>query len=50
VGLQRTAWLDLVRERKAPQPIKINRATLWLEAEVLGFIADRIRQSRGGTK
>lgn len=48
VGLGRSAWLDLVRERKAPQPVKIGRATLWVETEVRGFIAARVRQSRGG--
>jgi len=47
VGLGRSAWLDLVRERKAPQPIKIGRASVWLEGEVRQFIADRVRQHRG---
>jgi predicted DNA-binding transcriptional regulator AlpA len=47
VGLQRSAWLDLVRKRKAPQPVKIGRATLWVESEVQAFIAERIRESRG---
>ena len=47
VGLGRSAWLDLVREKRAPAPIKIGRATLWVEAEVRRFIAERVRQSRG---
>lgn len=47
VGLQRTAWLELVRQGKAPKPIKIGRATLWLESEVQQFISDRVRQHRG---
>ena len=47
VGLQRSAWLDLVRRHKAPQPVKIGRATLWVESEVQAFIAERIRESRG---
>ncbi len=46
VGLGRSAWLDLVHKRKAPQPVKIGRATLWVESEVRAFIAERIRQSR----
>ena len=46
VSLGRTAWLDLVKEGTAPQPVKINRATLWVWSEVQAFIADRIRQSR----
>jgi len=48
VGLGRSAWLDLVREKRAPQPVKIGRATLWVAAEVQQFVRDRIRQSRGG--
>jgi prophage regulatory protein len=50
VGLQRSAWLDLVRKRKAPQPVKIGRATLWVESEVQAFIAERIRESRGAQR
>lgn len=46
VSLGRTAWLDLVKEGTAPQPVKIGRATMWVWSEVQGFIADRIRQSR----
>lgn len=45
-GLGRTAWLDMVRERKAPQPIKIGRATMWIETEVAQFVEDRISESR----
>lgn len=48
VGLGRSAWLDLVRQRKAPQPVKIGRASLWVESEVRAFIADRVRRHRGG--
>lgn len=47
VGLGRSAWLDLVRQRKAPQPVKIGRASLWVESEVRAFIAERVRQHRG---
>lgn len=46
VSLGRTAWLDLVKEGDAPQPVKIGRATMWVWSEVQAFIADRIRQSR----
>lgn len=46
VGLGRSAWLDLVHRREAPQPVKIGRASLWVEAEVRAFIAARIRSSR----
>lgn len=47
-GLGRTAWLDLVKAKKAPQPIKLGRATAWVEAEVSAFIEERIKASRGG--
>lgn len=46
VELGRTAWLDLVKCKQAPQPVKIGRATFWVASEVQAFIADRIRQSR----
>jgi predicted DNA-binding transcriptional regulator AlpA len=48
VELGRTAWLDLVRAKLAPQPVRIGRATFWVASEVQEFIAERIRQSRGG--
>lgn len=48
VELGRTAWLDLVKSKQAPQPVKIGRATFWVASEVQRFIADRIRQSRKG--
>lgn len=48
VCLGRTAWLDLVKDRKAPQSVKIGRATFWVASEVQAFIAERIRQSRQG--
>ena len=46
VQLGRTAWLDLVKSRRAPQPVKIGRATFWVHSEVQRFIAERIRESR----
>lgn len=48
VELGRTAWLDLVKAKAAPQPVKIGRATFWVWSEVQAFIADRIRKSRKG--
>ena len=44
----RTWWLDLVKARKAPQPVKIGRSTFWLASEIQTFIADRVRESRAG--
>lgn len=48
VRIGRTAWLDMVRDKQAPQPVKIGRATFWVASEVQGFIANRIRLSRKG--
>lgn len=48
VGIGRSQWLDLVRERRAPQPIKIGRSTLWLASEVDAWVRERVRESRGG--
>jgi prophage regulatory protein len=42
----RTAWLDLVKAGKAPQPVKIGRASFWQASELQRWIADRIRESR----
>lgn len=41
VGIGRTAWLDRVRQRAAPQPIKIGRATVWRSAEIQVWIAEK---------
>lgn len=48
VELGRTSWLELVKAKQAPQPVRIGgcRATFWVASEVQRFIADRIRQSR----
>lgn len=43
----RTWWLDLVKAGKAPQPVKIGRATFWQESQLYAWIADRVRESRG---
>ena len=42
----RTWWLDLVKAGKAPQPVKIGRATFWQASELQAFITDRVRESR----
>ena len=44
----RTWWLDLVKAGKAPASVKIGRATFWLASELQAWIADRVRESRGG--
>lgn len=50
VGLGRSAWLDLVHKGRAPRPVKIGRASLWVETEVHAFISERIRESRKGAR
>lgn len=42
----RTAWLDLVKAGKAPQPVRIGRATFWQASELQSWIAERVRMSR----
>ena len=42
----RTWWLDLVKAQKAPQPVKIGRATFWLASELQAWIAARVSESR----
>ena len=44
----RTWWLDLVKAGKAPASVKIGRATFWQASELQAWIADRVRESRGG--
>ncbi len=46
VGLGRTAWLDLVRDGRAPKPVKIGRATAWVEAELADWLREQIRTNR----
>ena len=48
VELGRSAWLDLVRSKQAPQPVHIGRATFWVASEIQTFIAERIAVSRAG--
>lgn len=40
-----SGWWKLVREKKAPQPVKIGRTTNWYRDEVYSFI-DSLRDSR----
>ena len=50
VGLKKSQLFALIRSRQFPQPIKCGRSSLFVSAEVDGWIADRIRQSRGGAQ
>lgn len=46
-GRGRTAWLDDVKAGKAPRPVKVGAASMWLHSEVLEWMSQRIRESRG---
>lgn len=43
----RTKTLNDVKAGTFPKPIKCGVATLWLHSEILSWIADRVRESRG---
>ena len=47
IAMGHTAWRDRVREGKAPPPIKIGSASVWLRSEVTAWMAERVRESRG---
>lgn len=47
-GRGRTATLDDVKAGRFPKPIKVGAASMWLQSEVQAWIADRVRQARGG--
>lgn len=49
-GRGRTSTLEDVKAGRFPQPIKAGRATLWSEAEVHAWIAERIRANREGAR
>lgn len=46
VSLGRTAWLDLVREGNAPKPVKLGKASAWVESEISDWLRERIRTGR----
>lgn len=46
-GRGRTATLDDVKAGAFPKPVKLGRATVWIEREVRDWMAARVRESRG---
>ena len=46
-GRGRTATLDDVKVGTFPKPIKCGTASMWVYSEILAWIDQRIRQSRG---
>jgi prophage regulatory protein len=45
-GIGRTAWLDAVREGRAPAPVRIGKRTFWLASDIESWIRERVKQSR----
>lgn len=43
VALQKSAWYGLIREGKAPRPVRLGgaRAVAWREDEIFSWIAER---------
>jgi prophage regulatory protein len=50
VGLGRSCWFGLVKAGRAPRPIKIGRAALWIEDEVSRWVRDRVVEARTGSR
>lgn len=48
VGLKKSQLWKLIREGRFPAPIKCGRSSLFIAAEVDGWIQERIRESRPG--
>jgi predicted DNA-binding transcriptional regulator AlpA len=48
VGLKKSQLWKLIREGRFPAPIKCGRSSLFIAAEVDGWIQARIRESRPG--
>jgi len=44
VGVGRSAWYDLVRAGRAPQPCHLGRSVAWVEHEIDEFVRARIAE------
>lgn len=49
IGVGRSKWLALIKDGKAPQPVKVGRRTLWPESEIATWLADSVAR-RGPAK
>jgi len=48
IGFKSTTTVySLMRERNFPKPLQIGKSNRWLEAEVQGWISERVTESRG---
>lgn len=47
VGLGKTAIYDKIKEGAFPKPIKLGRASGWLEGEVQQWIGKQVEHQRG---
>jgi prophage regulatory protein len=48
VGLGKTAIYDKIKEGDFPKPIKLGRASGWLEGDVQEWIGQQVQAQRGG--
>jgi prophage regulatory protein len=48
VGLGKTAIYDKIKEGAFPKPIKLGRASGWLEGDVQEWIGQQVQAQRGG--
>jgi prophage regulatory protein len=47
VGLGRSSLYALVAQGSFPRPIKLGRASAWIESEINEWVAERIQEARG---
>jgi prophage regulatory protein len=45
VPIGRAYWYELVREGKAPRPVKLGKRSLWLESEISAWV-ERLAEQR----
>jgi prophage regulatory protein len=45
VPIGRAYWYELVRDGKAPEPIKLGKRSLWLESEIAAWV-ERLAEQR----
>lgn len=47
IGLKHTAIYERISNGTFPKPIKIGKASRWLETEVQAWIGDQVKATRG---
>lgn len=49
VGLGKTAIYDRIKDHTFPAPIKLGRASTWVESEVQQWVDEQVAANRSGT-